>query len=190
MTASGGTMWVRETIRVASGSLAGVVTSIERRKQLEDQLLRSGRTGALQGMASKLAHDLNNPLMIVTGYAEEMRNTLSDDDPMRSDVEQILSATDRISGITAQLLHYTRRQANPPVPVNVTQALARIEEKIVHEAGEVVRGAYRVTAWGRCGLGNGRGSATRRDCSGADFAGCARMRGSGPIYPSIVGSKR
>jgi len=61
VTAAGGTVWVRETIRVASGSLAGVMTSIERRKQLEDQLLRSGRTGALQGMASKLAHDLNNP---------------------------------------------------------------------------------------------------------------------------------
>ena len=30
--ASGGTVWVRETIRVASGSLAGVMTSIERRQ--------------------------------------------------------------------------------------------------------------------------------------------------------------
>src|SRR5579863_2507362 len=64
ITASGGTVWVRETIRM-NGSLSGVITSIERRKQLEDQLLHSGRTTALQGMASRLAHDLNNPLMIV-----------------------------------------------------------------------------------------------------------------------------
>ena len=42
------------------------------------------------------------------------------------------------------MLHYTRRQANPPVPVNVTQALAQMEEKIVHEAGEVC--AVHVTA--------------------------------------------
>jgi PAS domain S-box-containing protein len=135
VTASGGTVWVRETIRLKEGALTGVMTSIERRKQLEDQLLRSGRSDALGSMASKLAHDLNNPLMIVTGYAEEMRNTLREDDPMRGDVDQILTATDRISGITAQLLHYTRRQANPPSPVNVTQALVRMEEKIAHEAG-------------------------------------------------------
>jgi PAS domain S-box-containing protein len=136
VTASGGTLWVRETVRVNGEVLTGVMTSIERRKQLEDQLLRSGRVGALQGMASKLAHDLNNPLMIVTGYAEEMRNNLGDDDPMRGDVDQILTATDRISGIAAQLLNYTRRQAHGAVPVNVTKALAQMEEKIAHAAGE------------------------------------------------------
>jgi hypothetical protein len=135
ITAGGGTVWVRETIRLKDGAVTGVMTSIERRKQLEDQLLRSSRTGALGVVASKLAHDLNNPLMIVTGYAEEMRNTLRENDPMRGDVDQILMATERISGITAQLLHYTRRQANPPSPVNVTLALARMEEKIAHEAG-------------------------------------------------------
>jgi PAS domain S-box-containing protein len=135
VTASGGTVWVRETIRVKSGALTGVMTSIEGRKQVEDQLLRSGRAGALEGMASKLAHDLNNPLMIVTGYAEEMRNTLREDDPIRSDVDHILTATDRISGIAAQLLNYTRRQAHPASPVNLTQAVARMEEKIAHAAG-------------------------------------------------------
>jgi PAS domain S-box-containing protein len=138
VTASGGAIWIRETVRVKAGTLTGVMTSIERRKQLEDQLLRSGRTHALEGIASRLAHDLNNPLMIVTGYAEEMRNTLREDDPMRGDLDQILTATDRISGIAAQLLNYTRRQANPAAPVNVSGVLSRMEEKISREAGEGV----------------------------------------------------
>jgi len=136
VTASGGTVWVRETIRVNGPALTGVITSIERRKRLEDQLLHAGRANALQGIASKLAHDLNNPLMIVTGYAEEMRNSLPEGDPMRGDVDQILTATDRISGIAAQLLNYTRRQANPASPVNVTRTLAHLEEKIAQAAGE------------------------------------------------------
>jgi PAS domain S-box-containing protein len=136
VTAAGGTIWVRETIRINNGVLAGVMTSIELRKQLEDQLLRSGRADALKGLASKLAHDLNNPLMIVTVYAEEMRNSLRQDDPVRSDVDQILAATERIAGITEQLLRFTQRQANPASPVNVTQALAKMEEKIAHAAGE------------------------------------------------------
>jgi PAS domain S-box-containing protein len=136
VAASGGTVWMRETIRVKSGALTGVMTSIERRKQLEDQLLRSGRTEALHAVASRLAHDLNNPLMIVTGYAEEMRNMLREDDPMRDDVDQILTAADRISGITTQLLRFTHRQAHPASPVNVSQVLSQMEEKIAHAAGE------------------------------------------------------
>jgi PAS domain S-box-containing protein len=136
VTASGETIWIRETIRLTAGTLSGVVTSIERRKQLEDQILHAGRTEALQSIAAKLAHDLNNPLMIVTGYAEEMRNSLHEDEPMRDDLDQILTATDRIAAIAAQLLNYTRHQANPALPINVTQALARMDEMIVHAAGE------------------------------------------------------
>jgi two-component system cell cycle sensor histidine kinase/response regulator CckA len=148
VTSSGGTVWVRETIRVEnqrvnkgkrrgkSAAVTGVITSIARRKQMEDQLLRSGRADALHGVARKLAHDLNNPLMIVTGYAEEMRNTLEEDDPMRGEVDQILAATGRISGIASQLLDLTRHQANAASPVNVSQMLGRMENKIARAAGE------------------------------------------------------
>jgi len=147
--ASGGTVWVRETIRIKSGAMTGVMTSIERRKQLEDQLLRAGRADALREIASRLAHDLNNPLMIVTGYAEEMRNSVSEDDPLLGDVDQILTATDRISGITAQLLNYTRRQAHPASPVNVTKLLAQMEEKIAGASGDgcVVHVGSGETVW-------------------------------------------
>jgi PAS domain S-box-containing protein len=136
VAASGGTVWMRETIRVKGGALTGVMTSIERRKQLEDQLLRAGRTEALHVAASRLAHDLNNPLMIVTGYAEEMKNSLREEDPMRADVDQILTAADRISAITTQLLRFTHRQAHPASPVNVSQLLSQMEESIAQAAGE------------------------------------------------------
>jgi PAS domain S-box-containing protein len=148
VTAAGETLWIRETLRVKEGAVTGVMTSIARRKQLEDQLLRAGRSDALHAIAGRLAHDLNNPLMIVTGYAEEMKNTLREDDPVRADVDQILTATDRISGIAAQLLHYTRRQANPAVPVNVTRALVRMEDKIAHAAGCALHLSLGDDVWG------------------------------------------
>ena len=49
---------VRETLRVTGGSIAGVVAPIDRRKWLEDQLLRSGRAEALQSVASRLARTI------------------------------------------------------------------------------------------------------------------------------------
>ena len=50
---------------------------------------------------------------------------------MRGDVEQILGATERISGITGQLLGFTRKLANEPHPVEVCGLLRELEDKIV-----------------------------------------------------------
>lgn len=141
VASSGADVWCREIIRVSETEpriITGVVTDIGRRKQLEEQLLTAERTSALHGMASRLAHDLNNPLMIVTGYGEEMLNALPAAHPMRADVEQILSATERISGLTGQLLTFTHRQSKPAEPVDLNAMIAGLEEKIVQAVGESV----------------------------------------------------
>jgi len=126
-SATGQEIWCRETIRVTAKTVTGVLTDITQRRQLEQQLLTAQRTDALQGLASRLAHDLNNPLMIITGYGEEMLHTLQPEDPLRGDVEQIMGATERISGITGQLLGFTRRLANPPQSVDLCAMIARLQ---------------------------------------------------------------
>ena len=143
VNAAGGVVWVRETIRVpapadADQSIRGVMTDIGHRKQLEDQLLSARRFDALQGLASRLAHDLNNPLMIISGYGEELLQGLAPENPMRGDIEQILSASERISGVTEQLLGFTRRLAGDPQPLNLGALLTGLEERIHTAAGAPV----------------------------------------------------
>ena len=142
VSATGAEVWCRETIRCAAGetprTIQGVITDIGSRKQLEDQLLTAQRSQALHSLASRLSHDLNNPLMIVTGYGEEMLQALSPEDPMRADIQQIMTATERIAGITAQLLDFTHRHANQPHPVDVLSILSAIEDKITEAAGPSV----------------------------------------------------
>jgi two-component system cell cycle sensor histidine kinase/response regulator CckA len=139
LSSSGGVLWCRETIRITGRRvISGVLTDITLRKQLEEQLLTAERSDALHGLASRLAHDLNNPLMIITGYSEEMLHALKPEDPMRADVQQILGATERISSITGQLLGYTRRLAASPAPVDVAAVIERMEEKIAKAVGEGV----------------------------------------------------
>jgi PAS domain S-box-containing protein len=139
VASSGAVIWCRETMRVtAKGVITGILTDITLRRQLEEQLLTAGRFDAINGLASKLAHDLNNPLMIITGYGEEILQMLAPGDPIRGDVAQILGATQRISGITGRLLGYTRRVSIAPQPVNVLALLAGLEENLAHAAGEGV----------------------------------------------------
>jgi two-component system cell cycle sensor histidine kinase/response regulator CckA len=96
-------------------------------QRIEQRQLTAARNSALQGLSARLAHDLNNPLMIITGYAEELQRGLKNDDPQRSNVEQILEATQRIANLTAQLLQFTRKQANPPQPVDLSGILGGLK---------------------------------------------------------------
>jgi C4-dicarboxylate-specific signal transduction histidine kinase len=52
-------------------------------------------------------------LMIATGYGEELLNGLPQGSSLRADVQEVLTATERMTGLTSQLLSFARRQAAP-----------------------------------------------------------------------------
>jgi CheY-like chemotaxis protein len=139
----GSLVWCRETIRVpAPGegprSISGVLTAIGQRRQLEAQSFTAGRVDALRHLSARLAHDLNNPLMIVTGYGEEMLNSLPEADPLRADVREMLAATNRVTELASQLLTYTRVQAKPPVRISLLELFAGLEPKLREAAREAI----------------------------------------------------
>src|SRR5262249_18466331 len=113
----GRTVWLRESARLLGGSegrpsyLIGVMADVTERRMLEDQLVQSERVEAVSRLASRMAHDLNNMLMILTGYGEELLNNVPPGSAIRADVQEILAATERMSGLTSQLLAFTRKQA-------------------------------------------------------------------------------
>ena len=135
---TGQTLWCRETIRVTGATVTGVITNITARKQLERQLLSAGRFEALYGFAGRLAHDLNNPLMIVTGYAEELMQALKPSDPLRQEAGEILGAARRIGGIAAQLTEFARRQGRPASRVNIGDTIQKLRSRITAAAGDRV----------------------------------------------------
>jgi CheY-like chemotaxis protein len=131
-------------IQAAGATESGIETSPEQPAKTatpsgaypsQAQAVIAGRRDALQSLAGRLAHDLNNPLMIIAGYAEEILHGLKADDAMRAEMEQIVTATERMTAITEQLLDFTRRHANPPQGVNVTAELTILKEGIARAAG-------------------------------------------------------
>ena len=132
VTASGEAIWCRETVRLAEpGVLAGILTAVGQRRQIEQLRITAERNSALHSLSARLAHDLNNPLMIISGYAEEMLHPLEANDPRRGDLEQILAATERIGNLTAQLLQFTRKQASPAQRVELGAMLSGLAEATV-----------------------------------------------------------
>lgn len=135
VAADGRVHWVRESSRVhARGEeetsyLVGQTTDATERRMLEDQLVQSERVEAVSRLASRLAHDLNNVLMILTGYGEELLNGLPQGSALRSDVQEILAATERMSGLTGQLLSFARRQGAAAVTLELEPSLSAMSQR-------------------------------------------------------------
>lgn len=118
LKADGQVTWLRETVRpVMSGSrpvyLAGITVDVSERRLLESQQVQAERADALQKLASRVSHDLNNMLMILQGNAEEVLHGLPAKSEVRPEMEALVDAARRISGLTSHLLAFSRR---PPVP--------------------------------------------------------------------------
>jgi hypothetical protein len=95
---------------------------------------------------ARLAHDLNNLLNVIVGYGELMRRQVPADHPARARLEHILSAADRATGLTRQLLELVNPAEPMPLPAReedprlATGTLATI---VVAEDAEALREAIR-----------------------------------------------
>lgn len=118
--AAGRTLWVRESIRVqrdAEGNpqrLWGVTVDITENRRLAERILLAHKMDALSRLTSRVAHQFNNFLMVISSYGQDLVELLPPDSPLRADMEQILAATQKVSGLTGKLLNFSRRPVARP----------------------------------------------------------------------------
>ena len=114
----------------ADGSIRGslaMVTDITEHKRLQQQLSQAKQLEAIGGLAGGVAHDFNNSMMAIRGFAELLLSRLDHDDPRRRDAEGIKQAADGAAAVTRRLLAYGRRQVLQPEILNVNDAVRALE---------------------------------------------------------------
>ncbi len=82
----------------------------ETRRQNEERLRQSQKLEALGMLASGVAHEFNNLMQAVQGYARFAMEGLPEDDRRYQDMEQILAAAEQATTLTRQLLSFCRKQ--------------------------------------------------------------------------------
>ena len=101
----------------------GTIEDVTERRELERRLETAQRMEAIGRLASGVAHDFNNQLLVISGNAEIALEDLAADDPAREPVEAIASAALRSAGITRELLAFARRQRADPRPIRLDRAV-------------------------------------------------------------------
>jgi len=108
----------------------------EEKAKLESQLLQAQKMESVGRLAGGVAHDFNNMLSVILGYAALMKSKLPAGDPLMNNVLEIEQAGLRSRDITRQLLAFSRKQIIAPRPVNVNNLLTATQTTIARLIGE------------------------------------------------------
>ncbi|MEK7401881.1 MAG: PAS domain S-box protein [Gemmatimonadota bacterium] len=116
-----------------------VLVSIEDRSveaELEERVRHTDRLESVGRLAGGVAHDFNNMLMPILGYAELITAQLAADDPAREDLGQIVKAAERAAALTRQLLAFGGKQVLRPRPLDLNTILKGLEGFLSRAIGD------------------------------------------------------
>jgi PAS domain S-box-containing protein len=122
--------------RSADEVLGSIVAlrDIGSRRETEDHVVQSQRMEAIANMAGGLAHDFNNQLTVILGYADELGERLLGDD--REQVLEIKQAATDASATTSQLLALSRRGGVHCEVLNINAVICEVQPMISHGLGK------------------------------------------------------
>ena len=91
---------------------------------------------AIGRLAAGVAHDFNNLVTAIRGYADLLGEQVAEGDPRSDDLREITRAADRAAQLTRQLLVFSRRQVREFADVDVDVILTDVERMLRRLIGE------------------------------------------------------
>ena len=98
------------------------------KRSLEERLQRAEKMEAIGTLAGGVAHDLNNVLGIIVGYAEILLMDAEKSSPIRPRVVHIMSAGQRAAAIVQDLLTLARRGVPGREVLNLNEIIADCQQ--------------------------------------------------------------
>jgi signal transduction histidine kinase len=106
---------------------------------VEKKLALAERYEAVGRLAAGVAHNINNLMTVVTGYAAMLGESLPPDDPRRKKIDTIIVAGERAAQLSEHLLSYGRRQLLFPRDVELGELIGGMRDRLAGIAGHKVR---------------------------------------------------
>jgi PAS domain S-box-containing protein len=147
----GSFMWARVNMSVhrdaknRSQHFISVIEDITERRTLEAQVRQANKMDAIGRLASGVAHDFNNLLTVILGFAELMTADSAMASHHEKDLGEIIKAAQRATGLTKQLLAFSRQQALHGVPLDVNGLITEMTGMLGRLIGEDIEIALALT---------------------------------------------
>ncbi len=105
-------------------------------QRLSAELLQAQKMEAVGKLAGGVAHNFNNLLTAIGGYAQLVLERLPDDSELRADVEEIDKATKRAAMVARSLLAFSRRRISCREELDVNGIVSDIEALLSQLIGD------------------------------------------------------
>jgi signal transduction histidine kinase len=108
----------------------------DEQQKLQSQLIQAQKMEAVGHLAGGVAHDFNNILTAIIGYASMLRKKEIASEQLAFCTDQILSASSRAARLTQSLLAFSRKQVIAPKPVDlneIVQGVTKIVKRLIGE---------------------------------------------------------
>ncbi len=149
ITKTGKRVWVR-TIGRAVKDEKGEITRVEgsfqdineqkrfevEQAKLQEQLQQARKMESIGRLAGGVAHDFNNMLGIILGYAEITLDQITQEHPFYDNLTEIRKAGERSAVLTRQLLAFARKQTVAPKVIDLNNAVAGMTDMLQRLIGE------------------------------------------------------
>jgi two-component system NtrC family sensor kinase len=126
------TRWSRE--RAYAPAHAALASAVTERRQLERQVVQSGKLATLGKLAAGVAHELENPLVAILALVDGLLKDVEPGTKRHGDLLLIQETGLELKEVVASLLDYTRE------PADLVACVAH--EDVAEQAIELVRLAY------------------------------------------------
>ena len=108
-------------------ALAELARANRRLRDAQEELRRAGKLAAVGELAASVAHEINNPLTSILGFAELLRED-PDPDELDGHLERIVVAARRAKGVVQDLLTLAREATVAHRPTDLKKVVYRVLE--------------------------------------------------------------
>jgi two-component system, NtrC family, sensor kinase len=111
--------------------MAGSLRDITERKSMEQSLIQSEKISAVGQLAAGIAHELNNPLHTILGYAQGLLQEKSESEVLTKSLRFIEKEARRCQTLVQNLLTFSRREKNGVTavePAEITEEVLSLIE--------------------------------------------------------------